>query len=348
MSHLQDIATRLQVYLEGLKAGEFTDFNQFLAEVEQNLRMNMARGELVDLTRTQLEAFVVKLRKLNVATTATALDDFVLTLIDLAGYSLTTETEALQSVIAAVESKRIKDSTLWRAVSQRPMSVNGELMMPWMQRSLDNNVLAVESLVRRGYSEHWSNEEILKVLRGTKTNRYSDGLMMKMGRQNKTMVNTAIQHVNSVARQEVWEANKDVLIGYKWVSTLDRRTSDECRAMDGRVFKFGEGPLPPIHMNCRSTTVAVASSLYDFLDQDATRAAEGGAVDADMSYYAWLKTQSAEFQDSVLGPTRGALLRDGGLTAEEFARLQLNSTFQPLTLDELRKRAPLAFKRAGV
>jgi len=47
-----------------------------------------------------------------------------------------------------------------------------------------------------------------------------------------------------------------------------------------------------------------------------------------------------------LGPVRGKLFRDGGLTAERFAALQLDKNFKPLALDQLKELEPLAFERA--
>ena len=89
-----------------------------------------------------------------------------------------------------------------------------------------------------------------------------------------------------------------------------------------------------------------------FPECGATRAAVGadggGQVSANVSYYQWLKTQPAGFQDAALGPVRGKLFRDGGLTAERFAALQLDKNLKPLTLDQLMKLEPLAFDRAGL
>jgi len=94
--------------------------------------------------------------------------------------------------------------------------------------------------------------------------------------------------------------------------------------------------------------VAEVDPKYDFLDEGATRSSASGYVDGDLTYYEWLKTQPEAFQDSAIGPTRGKLLRDGGLTAEEFARLNLGRNFEPLTLEEMRKLEPTAFQRAGI
>lgn len=59
-----------------------------------------------------------------------------------------------------------------------------------------------------------------------------------------------------------------------------------------------------------------------------------GTVPARMTYQEWLKSQSAEFQDDVLGPTRGKLFREGGVTLDRF----VNRSGDELTLDELKAR----------
>lgn len=143
--------------------------------------------------------------------------------------------------------------------------------------------------------------------------------------------------------------------GYRWISILDGKTSQLCRSLSGRVFRFGQGPIPPAHPNCRSSIVAELLGRWlkrdakgRFAKDDRTQPTADGIVPVRVTYYEWLKTQDADFQDDVLGVTRGALFRKGGLSAEAFARLNLDRNFEPMTLDEMRERAPLVFKRAGL
>jgi len=121
-----------------------------------------------------------------------------------------------------------------------------------------------------------------------------------------------------------------------------------CKTLDGQKFKVGEGPVPPIHIRCRSTTVADLNPKFDFLKEGRTRSGEKGPVDADLDYYDWLKNQPPGFQDQALGPVRGKLFREGGLSADKFAELQLDRNFEPLTLAEMRKLEPEAFEAAGL
>lgn len=46
---------------------------------------------------------------------------------------------------------------------------------------------------------------------------------------------------------------------YQYIATLDKRTSSICREHDGKIYKVSEAKIgvnyPPLHVNCRSTTI---------------------------------------------------------------------------------------------
>lgn len=91
--------------------------------------------------------------------------------------------------------------------------------------------------------------------------------------------------------------------------------------------------------NCRSTTAPVISSEFDFLDKGAKRAAKGAdggqQVDASTTYYDFLKQQPAWFQDEALGPVRGKIFRNSGISPEEFRTISVDGFGRPLTLNEM-------------
>ncbi|EKA4206554.1 minor capsid protein [Salmonella enterica] len=91
--------------------------------------------------------------------------------------------------------------------------------------------------------------------------------------------------------------------------------------------------------NCRSTTAPVICTEYDFLDAGAKRAArgaEGGQqVDASTTYYDFLKQQPAWFQDEALGPVRGKIFRNSGISPEEFRVISVDGFGRPLTLQQM-------------
>lgn len=91
--------------------------------------------------------------------------------------------------------------------------------------------------------------------------------------------------------------------------------------------------------NCRTTTAPVLSSEFDFLDVGAKRAARGAdggeQVNANTTYYEFLKQQPAWFQDKALGPVRGSIFRNAGMTTEEFRKASVDGFGRPLTLKEM-------------
>lgn len=171
-------------------------------------------------------------------------------------------------------------------------------------------------------------------------------------RNNKTIVSTTTNHSSSVGREQTMLGN---VIGYRWISILDSKTSTTCKSLDHQVFLFsdqGFKPKPPAHQECRSSIAAELDGRKNAEDSRSNRPSKGDEgrepVGATSTYYGWLKRQNAAFQDQAIGPTRGKLLRNGGLTSEEFRRLSVDQRYQPLNLDEMRARDPEAFEEAGL
>lgn len=286
-------------------------------------------------------------------------------------------------------------AALWLAVQERPMSATGKLLAAWLAVWITSETTRGGDLVRRAIAEGWTTSRLATAFRGTKAQGYRDGLFSSSRRNTATTINTAVQHVSTASRVHTMQnttfqpkggglktdaegrvtsiprkarkaaaaagikvGDKIGLMGYRWVSILDSLTSQICRSLDGQVFQFGKGPLPPAHPNCRSSIIAEMLGRWlkrgptgRFAKRDERTATGAGgkeAVDGTVTYYEWLKTQPAAFQDDALGVTRATLFRKGGLSAAAFAKLNLGRNFEPLTLDEMRRLKPNAFRRAGL
>jgi SPP1 gp7 family putative phage head morphogenesis protein len=155
--------------------------------------------------------------------------------------------------------------------------------------------------------------------------------------QAAAIVRTATNHVTTQAREATYEENSDIVKAVQFVATLDNRTTEICASNDGRVYNIGDGPRPPLHYNCRSTTVPVLRSWKELgfdIDEvpETTRASMDGQVPARQTYPQWLKGQSAEVQKEVLGAKNAALFRKGRF------KFTTNVYGPPLTLSELKKR----------
>ena len=158
--------------------------------------------------------------------------------------------------------------------------------------------------------------------------------------QVMALVRTSINQVANTASQQVYEANQDITKKYRYVATLDSRTSSICAALDGREFEYGRGPMPPQHFNCRSTTVPIIDP--DILPPStiAKRASADGPVPINTSYGQWLKDQPLSVQQDVLGPGKVPYfnrLADKYGARDAMAKL-VRDDGSELTLDQLRKR----------
>lgn len=162
--------------------------------------------------------------------------------------------------------------------------------------------------------------------------------------QIKAMVRTSVNQVANAASQAVYTQNQDISSKYRYIATLDSRTSAICRALDGQEFEYGKGPTPPQHFNCRSTTVPLID--YERLGipppKPGKRRSRDGLVPANQSYGQWLHNQSKETKADVLGPEKvpyfNRLARKYGPT--NAIRRFVSEDGTELTLEQLRRRYP--------
>ena len=254
---------------------------------------------------------------------------------------------------------QVTTDQVYAAAMSRPFQ--GGLLRNWQRSGEEGRMKAVRETIRSGYLQGRTTDQIIRDIRGTRAKQFKDGLLERSRRSVETMVRTALSHTASTAREQVYEANSDVIKALKWVATLDGRTSPMCRIRDGLRYSADELHKPighkvpwlqgpgRLHFGCRSCSAPVTKSFRELgLDIDevspASRASMDGQVPAETTYGQWLKRQSAARQDEILGPERGALMRQGGLSMDQM--------YSPrgdfLTLDQLRARDAAAFKRAGL
>ena len=351
-----EIATRHQVMLERLKSGFSKEFEETINKLDkatQAALLTLNVELMSQLPKKELGVFIAELRTLSLDLLTGQEQDFIKDLEKLSPSEAKFEVDSIKEVTIEAKISRPPKGSAFTYANNLPIRATGTLPKRFFSDWKKNEMDQLEAVIRKGWTDGATIPEMSKRLRGTSLARYGDGYSKQAKRRSEAIVRTATQHYSSLSRQKVWEDNKSVVEGYEWVSTLDSRTSQQCRSLDGKKFKVGAGPVPPIHFGCRSTTVASLDPEFAFLKEDATRSARGPSgksapVDADQTYYSWLKKQPKGFQDAAIGPTRGKLLRDGGLTADKFAALNLGRDFKPLSLEDMEKINPIAFEKAGI
>ena len=218
-----------------------------------------------------------------------------------------------------------------------------------IEAALSTNIMQLEPTkgytIRSALAEFGSRkaQQIVQVIRdgtvlGETTQAIIQGIMdlgSVQKRQAATLARTITNHVATQARDLTMGDNRDILEGYKWVATLDGRTSLICASRDGKIFPIADdSPKPPAHFNCRSTISFAVKPEFDLgADLPGTRSSIDGPVDRNLTFGDWLRRQSPEFQDQVLGRERAKLFREQNIPIDRF----VDDQGRVLSLDQLRR-----------
>ena len=215
----------------------------------------------------------------------------------------------------------------------------------FIRREVDVGMTEGESIAKiarrlRGRLRFGANQEMT-----ARAQALAGGTGMRLSNnQVRTIVRTSVNQVQTIASQAVYSANQDVTKKYEYVATLDSRTTALCGSLDGRKFKYGEGPEPPQHFNCRSTTVPIID------DEDLrkrfpnTRPSAVGRVPQDESYPNWLK-KNPSMQTKALGnkkPFFNYLINTKNKSPRDALRQILRDDGTELSLTDLIKKYPKA------
>jgi SPP1 gp7 family putative phage head morphogenesis protein len=348
---LFDLAVRHQVGLQRVSTATVRKLIALLNRVDADIVAQMQRYDPTEVSGAwsakRLEKLLEAVRVVNRDAYNTVGKELTADLKALAAYEGVFQASALSSALPiAFDIISPSAEQLFAAVNSRPFQ--GRILKEW-GRDLESGAFAkVRDAIRQGFVEGQTVDQIVRRLVGTRANQFRDGILEINRRSAEAVVRTAINHTANAARQSLYEANADLIGSWRFVATLDAKTSVGCASLDGKTFPIGQGPQPPRHYNCRSSSVPITRSWRELgFDIDelppGTRASMDGQVPGEMTYNDWLKGQPAEVQDEVLGKTKAALFRDGDLPLDRFV-----DDGRAMTLDELRHKETEAFARAGL
>ena len=281
-------------------------------------------------------------------------------LIAFAGQEAAATAALMSENLPVALALNIPDARSLRSVVfARPMQTR--LLRDWMDQFEANDRARFMDEIRQGLVFNETPTQISRRIFGTQALGGTDGVRQITRRGAQTLAQTATASVFNGVLQELYRQNKRIIRKEQYVATLDSRTTPVCRSLDGNVYDIGSGPVPPVHINCRSVRVPVVDGRKlgdrpaDASTEDALAGLRGparrraveklvGRVPAATTYQDWLGRQSVSFQNEVLGPTRGRLFRKGGLQLDRF----VDASGKQYTLPELYDLEPNAFRRAGV
>lgn len=262
-----------------------------------------------------------------------------------------TETHVVASLNAAINVRYAYNSISERVLGNIVDEVlfEGAPVKDWWERRSVAFHNRFKDTVRDGFIKGLGSAEIARNLRGTKVNNYRDSVFIGNFRSAESLVRTSMNAVANQTKLVTFDANADVVKAVEWVATLDSRTTDICRALDGLTWTIpgykpiGHGQVFPgssAHWGERSIVVAVVKSFDELKHNDAlkipvgTRASMDGQVSAKLNYDQWLKTKSVSFQKKILGVGKQKLWADGKIGFTDL----VNQSNKPLTLKQVRSR----------
>jgi len=214
--------------------------------------------------------------------------------------------------------------------------VQGGLLKDFWKEQGEKVTRRAAQQIRIGIANGETIDDMIRRVRGRYVRRgvYEGGVMQISTRDAASLVRTATSHVVGGAHFRCFEANKDILDGYRYDATLDSRTTPICMALDGQEFEFDDpnAKRPPQHWGCRSRIVPVVSGVDD--SGYGQRATETGPVKAGINYEQWLKQQSKTKQVEILGKGRAELFRSGKVSLRDMVR----SDGSTVRVEELRAK----------
>lgn len=323
-ARLGAILAQLKTSLEGwaesstaLAVGEL----QGLVELQAGFVTDILNGELPDDLLLQVKSVQISPQFAQAVAT-----------IDPTTYNIVTLSDDLGATVLGVP----KEFNLDIGDGTTITLPNGATLQKSFRRLAGQQAEVFTKEVRNGLILGEASEKIARRLRRQ--------LIAVPNNQIRTMVRTSVNQVANAASQAVYSQNQEITKRYRYIATLDSRTSAICRALDGRTFKYNEGPTPPQHFNCRSTTVPIVD--YKGLGipppKPGKRRSSGGLVPANQTYGQWLFDQSKEVKADVLGPSKvpyfNMLSEKHGPSAA--IRKFVSADGTEVTLQELQRRYP--------
>lgn len=260
----------------------------------------------------------------------------------------------------------------------------GRILKEWARDIRAADLRRIKDQITIGVTQGESSRVISRRVVGSATLQGRNGVTQITRNNAVAITRTAVNSYSNDARELFFKENQDLFEEEMFVATLDDRTTTVCAANDGKTFKVGEGPKPPLHFNCRSLRVAVikGSELGNrpakpFTEKQLAKEFAGknkltgvssrsdlpygfkgsfdkfkqqrvrqltGRVPGKTTYQEWLKKQPKQFQEDVLGKTKAKLFRDGSLPLTKYVDRAGNE----LSLADLARKEVAAFKAAGL
>ena len=264
--------------LEGLKADRSNAlFNNILdlSNALQSRLRTVSFENLGDMRKADLTLLLLDLRKIANSVFNYYLSSLIQWLQDYIGADREFWQVALSAHAKPIEYEDRKDDSepfilppfinapkadaIFSFAKNNPIGANGALPLEFMQGFFNLASGRIAQETAKAFANVETKSELLDALIGTsptfggaKKKGEQDSLLQLLARQGDAMQRTVIQHVAAASNMKVSATG---FAQYLWVSVVDGHTTVICLDRNGNVYTYGEGPEPPAHIGCRSSTV---------------------------------------------------------------------------------------------
>jgi len=322
-------------YLESIEARVSKVLNSMPKRKLSPQEVAAIRKEIDSITREELQAYTTQYKSDNKAVGA---------------QQVSFDAKTLDSVTTGYESSIPGAGLVNGLAVKTPVNVGGgqfNTYNRYVANYWQQYTKVINDTVAAGFIEGGTNREIAARILESITLDADDGDLSKAKRAAKTMARTGTNHYATQATVAFVDKNDEVLIGYRYLATLDNRTSRQCSSLDQQVFKKDSDniPFPPLHPNCRSRVIYEIDGRFTYDDSASTRPSnftdadnerDPKRVSSKKKYYDSVKSMSEADRIEILGPQLGKAL--GKMDADTFAKSLIDSTYEPLTIEDMAKK----------
>ena len=187
-------------------------------------------------------------------------------LLDLVSYEADFQIKLLDKFTIDVDFTRPADEQIVAAALRQPLLIGRGGSAIFTQKMLDkwkpDQIAMTNGAILTGFSTGQTTQQI--------SARIRNEVLPLSRRDSDAIVITATKHMATAAKQEVFKANDDIVIGYRLVATLDDRTSNQCRSWDQTVVLNDADykPMPPFHYRActKGSRIAVKGGFKNIED----------------------------------------------------------------------------------
>ena len=328
--------TQFNYKLEQYETAALTEINKSVLRARREIgqKLKLVKPDAT-FTKDRLLALADELQDMTVAIQAQITGEItqVATAAGFEAYAIHNDILSFGGRVVNFNPVTLSAPQLNSLVNKTP--IGGHILNEWVERTFDTNIKETfKSEIMTGMLKGESYKDLVK--------RFNTKAFDGLERDVEGLTRSYVQSVNVQAAQDVAQANKDIIKGWKWNSVLENRTCIRCMSLDSRneIYPLGKGPDIPLHVRCRCFPEMVTKTFRELgIDVDEIQEAYRpftirGNINAETGkittakigtgggriissgrflgdYNSFFKSQSKEIQVQMLGPTRYELWKKG-------------------------------------